>query len=99
MADVHPTAVVYPGTVLGEGVSVLEGAVVGKQPTLSPRSTAKREQLPPATLGAGGGGKAGATAAGDAGRRHDRLDGRDRLRGNDDRRSRDPRRPVVRARA
>ena len=43
----------YPGTVLGEGVKVLEGAVVGKQPTLSPRSTAKREPLPPATLGDG----------------------------------------------
>jgi UDP-2-acetamido-3-amino-2,3-dideoxy-glucuronate N-acetyltransferase len=44
---------VYPGTVLGEDVKVLEYAVVGKQPTLSPRSTAKREQLPPAELGAG----------------------------------------------
>jgi acetyltransferase-like isoleucine patch superfamily enzyme len=32
---------------------VLEGAVVGKQPTLSPRSTAKREPLPPARLGDG----------------------------------------------
>ena len=53
MAEVHPTATVYPGTVLGEGVKVLEGAVVGKQPTLSPRSTAKREPLPPATLGDG----------------------------------------------
>ena len=53
MADVHPSAIVYPGTVLGEGVKVLEGAVVGKQPTLSPRSTAKREELPPATLGDG----------------------------------------------
>ena len=53
MADVHPTATVYPGTVLGEGVKVLENAVVGKQPTLSPRSTAKREPLPPATLGDG----------------------------------------------
>jgi len=39
--------------VLGEGVKVLEGAVVGKQPTLSPRSTAKREDLPPLVLGAG----------------------------------------------
>src|SRR4029079_15087268 len=28
-------------------------AVVGKQPTLSPRSTAKREDLPPLELGAG----------------------------------------------
>jgi acetyltransferase-like isoleucine patch superfamily enzyme len=39
--------------VLGEGVKVLEYAVVGKQPTLSPRSTAKREPLPPAELGPG----------------------------------------------
>ena len=53
MADVHPTAIVYPGTVLGEGVQVLEHAVVGKQPSLSPRSTAKREELPPAELGPG----------------------------------------------
>jgi acetyltransferase-like isoleucine patch superfamily enzyme len=52
-AEVHPTAVVYPGTVLGIGVKVLEGAVVGKQPTLSPRSTAKREELRPAELGDG----------------------------------------------
>ena len=53
MADVHPTAIVYPGTVLGEGVKVLEHAVVGKLPSLSPRSTAKREPLPPAELGDG----------------------------------------------
>jgi acetyltransferase-like isoleucine patch superfamily enzyme len=53
MAEIHPTATVYEGTVLGEGVKVLEGAVVGKQPTLSPRSTAKRETLAPASLGAG----------------------------------------------
>jgi acetyltransferase-like isoleucine patch superfamily enzyme len=52
-AEIHPTATVYPGTVLGEGVKVLEGAVVGKQPTLSPRSTAKRELLPPTELGDG----------------------------------------------
>jgi acetyltransferase-like isoleucine patch superfamily enzyme len=52
-AEIHPTATVYPGTVLGEGVTVLEHAVVGKQPVLSPRSTAKREPLPPAELGAG----------------------------------------------
>jgi acetyltransferase-like isoleucine patch superfamily enzyme len=53
VADVHPTAIVYPGTVLGDGVKVLEHAVVGKQPSLSPRSTARRESLPPAELGAG----------------------------------------------
>src|SRR5438067_327428 len=53
MADVHETAIVYPGTVLGEGVRVLEHAVVGKQPSLSPRSTAKREPLAPTTIGDG----------------------------------------------
>ena len=52
-AEIHPTAVVHPGTVLGDGVKVLEGAVVGKQPVLSPRSTAKREPLPPTVLGDG----------------------------------------------
>src|SRR5215831_21215855 len=52
-AEIHPTAVVYPGTVLGEGVRILEYAVVGKQPVLSPRSTAKREDLPPAEIGEG----------------------------------------------
>jgi acetyltransferase-like isoleucine patch superfamily enzyme len=53
LAEVHETAIVYPGTVLGDGVKVLEGAVVGKQPSLSPRSTAKREPLPPTELGDG----------------------------------------------
>jgi acetyltransferase-like isoleucine patch superfamily enzyme len=53
VAEIHPTATVYEGTVLGEGVKVLEGAVVGKQPTLSPRSTARREPLPPTTIGDG----------------------------------------------
>src|SRR6266511_1626794 len=53
MADVHPTAVVHPGTVLGDGVKVLDHAVVGKQPALSPRSTAKREPLAPAEVGDG----------------------------------------------
>jgi acetyltransferase-like isoleucine patch superfamily enzyme len=53
MAEVHPSAIVYPGTVLGEGVRVLENAVVGKQPSLAAASTAKRDPLPPATIGAG----------------------------------------------
>jgi len=52
-AEVHPTAIVYPGTVLGEGVKVLEYAVVGKQPSLSPRSTARREPLAPTEIGDG----------------------------------------------
>jgi acetyltransferase-like isoleucine patch superfamily enzyme len=52
-ADVHPSATVYPGTVLGDGVRVLENAVVGKQPSLGASSTARREPLPPATIGDG----------------------------------------------
>jgi acetyltransferase-like isoleucine patch superfamily enzyme len=52
-ADVAATAVVYEGTVLGDGCRILDGAVVGKQPSLSPRSTAKREELAPTELGAG----------------------------------------------
>ena len=53
MSEIAETAVVYPGTVIGEGCRILDYAVVGKQPTLSPRSTAKREDLPPLELGAG----------------------------------------------
>ena len=53
MTQISPTAVVYPGTVLGEGCKILDGAVVGKPPTLSPRSTTKAEELPPLELGAG----------------------------------------------
>jgi acetyltransferase-like isoleucine patch superfamily enzyme len=53
VAEIHETAIVYPGTVLGEGVKVLEHAVVGKQPSLSPRSTVKREELPPTEIGDG----------------------------------------------
>ena len=52
-ADVAASAVVYPGTVVGDGCKILDYAVVGKQPTLSPRSTATREELPPAELGPG----------------------------------------------
>jgi acetyltransferase-like isoleucine patch superfamily enzyme len=51
--EIAPTAVVYPGTILGDGCKVLDGAVVGKQPSLSPRSTARREPLPPTELGPG----------------------------------------------
>jgi acetyltransferase-like isoleucine patch superfamily enzyme len=52
-ADIAPTAVVHQGTVIGAGCKILDGAVVGKQPTLSPRSTAKQEELSPLELGAG----------------------------------------------
>jgi len=51
--EVSDTAVVYPGTVIGDGCKILDYAVVGKQPTLSPRSTTKQEPLPPLELGAG----------------------------------------------
>jgi acetyltransferase-like isoleucine patch superfamily enzyme len=51
--EVAGTAVVYPGTVIGEGCKILDYAVVGKQPTLSPRSTARKEPLPPLELGPG----------------------------------------------
>ena len=53
MTEIAATAVVYPGTVIGEGCRILDYAVVGKQPTLSARSTASREELPPLELGAG----------------------------------------------
>jgi acetyltransferase-like isoleucine patch superfamily enzyme len=53
VTEISETAIVYPGTVVGEGCRILDYAVVGKQPTLSPRSTAAREELPPLELGQG----------------------------------------------
>jgi acetyltransferase-like isoleucine patch superfamily enzyme len=53
VAEIDATAVVHEGTVLGKGVRVLEYAVVGKQPVLGSKSTAKRDPLPPATIGDG----------------------------------------------
>jgi UDP-2-acetamido-3-amino-2,3-dideoxy-glucuronate N-acetyltransferase len=47
------TAIVYPGTIVPDDCSILDYAVVGKQPTLSPGSTARREELPPLELGPG----------------------------------------------
>jgi len=52
-AEIAASAVVFPGTIVGEGCRILDGAVVGKQPALSPRSTASRDPLPPAELGPG----------------------------------------------
>jgi len=52
-AEIAPTAIVYPGTIVGDGCRILDYAVVGKQPTLSPRSNVSREELPPAELGPG----------------------------------------------
>jgi acetyltransferase-like isoleucine patch superfamily enzyme len=52
VTEIADTAVVYPGTVIGEGCRILDYAVVGKQPTLSARSTADRKEVPPLELGA-----------------------------------------------
>ena len=53
MTEIADTAVVLPGTVVGEGCRILDYAVVGKQPVLSPRSTTAAEELPPLVLGPG----------------------------------------------
>jgi acetyltransferase-like isoleucine patch superfamily enzyme len=51
--ELGQNVVVYPGTVIGDGCKIGDNAVLGKQPSLSPRSTAKREELPPLELGPG----------------------------------------------
>jgi acetyltransferase-like isoleucine patch superfamily enzyme len=53
MSDVAATAVVYPGTKLGESVRVDDNAVLGKRPVLGRRSTAPREELPSLEVGSG----------------------------------------------
>jgi UDP-2-acetamido-3-amino-2,3-dideoxy-glucuronate N-acetyltransferase len=47
------TAIVYPGTIVPDDCTILDYAVVGKLPKLSPRSTTKQEDLPPLELGPG----------------------------------------------
>jgi acetyltransferase-like isoleucine patch superfamily enzyme len=49
--EVGDNVVIYPGTVIGDGCRIADNAVLGKQPALSPRSTARREELPPLELG------------------------------------------------
>ena len=51
--ELGENVVVYPGTVISDGCKIGDNAVLGKQPSLSPRSTAKRELLDPLVLGAG----------------------------------------------
>jgi acetyltransferase-like isoleucine patch superfamily enzyme len=53
VTTIAATAVVYPGTELGEDVVIGDYAVVGKHPTLGPRSTAHREELAPLVVGDG----------------------------------------------
>jgi acetyltransferase-like isoleucine patch superfamily enzyme len=45
--------VVYDDTVIGDGCFIQDNAVLGKVPSLSPTSTAKRGELPGLVLGAG----------------------------------------------
>jgi acetyltransferase-like isoleucine patch superfamily enzyme len=44
---------VHEGTRIGDSSAIGDGVVLGKQPMLSPRSTARREPLPPLVLGEG----------------------------------------------
>ena len=53
MSEIAATAIVHAGTVVGEGCRILDYAVVGKQPVLSPRSTTAQDELPPLELGPG----------------------------------------------
>jgi acetyltransferase-like isoleucine patch superfamily enzyme len=50
---IHETAVIYPGTVIGEGVEIQAGAIVGKPPKLAKSSTAAGSALEPLEIGAG----------------------------------------------
>ena len=52
-AQIAETAVVHPGVELGEDVVIGDYAVVGKQPVLGPRSTARSDELPPLLVGDG----------------------------------------------
>jgi acetyltransferase-like isoleucine patch superfamily enzyme len=45
--------VVYDDTEIGDGCFIQDGAVLGKVPSLSPSSTARKGALPPLRLGAG----------------------------------------------
>jgi acetyltransferase-like isoleucine patch superfamily enzyme len=47
------TAIVFPGTIVPDDCTILDYAVVGKQPTLSARSTANQEEVQPLELGPG----------------------------------------------
>jgi acetyltransferase-like isoleucine patch superfamily enzyme len=53
LIDIAESAVVYPGTELGESVVIGDNAVVGKHPVLGKRSTARREELAPLVVDEG----------------------------------------------
>ena len=50
---IHPTAVIFPGTLIGEGCEIQAGAIVGKPPKLARTSTASQAELPPLEIGDG----------------------------------------------
>jgi acetyltransferase-like isoleucine patch superfamily enzyme len=52
-AELGGNVVIHDGTVLGGGVRVHDGAVIGKPVSLGGRSTASREEPPPAVVGDG----------------------------------------------
>jgi UDP-2-acetamido-3-amino-2,3-dideoxy-glucuronate N-acetyltransferase len=52
-AEVGAGVIVHAGTAVGEGVTLQDGCVIGKPLALSPRSTAAREEPPPAVIGEG----------------------------------------------
>jgi UDP-2-acetamido-3-amino-2,3-dideoxy-glucuronate N-acetyltransferase len=51
--EIGGNVVVHPGTVLGDGVRLGDCCVIGKPPSLGPRSTSEREPPGPAVLEAG----------------------------------------------
>ncbi|MFN8108934.1 MAG: DapH/DapD/GlmU-related protein [Thermoleophilia bacterium] len=51
--EIGANVVIRDGTVIGDGCVIQDNVVLGKQPRLSAKSTAKRDPLPPLTLGAG----------------------------------------------
>ncbi len=51
--EIGANVVIRDGTVIGDGCVIQDNVVLGKQPRLSARSTAKRDPLPPLVLGAG----------------------------------------------
>ena len=51
--EIGANVVIHAGTVIGDGCVIQDNVVIGKQPRLGKRSTAKRDPLPPLTIGAG----------------------------------------------
>jgi acetyltransferase-like isoleucine patch superfamily enzyme len=51
--EIGANVVIHDGTRIGAGCVIQDNAVIGKQPRLGSRSTARREPLPPCELGPG----------------------------------------------